>query len=77
MADQHAKEVHHRTVANHRRQADQERVERSDSWADLIWRKNHFNFIKMYYLTHFPSHIRRFGSISMYSTEIGELAHMD
>jgi hypothetical protein len=77
MADQRAKEVHHRTVANRRRQADQERVERSDRRADLIRRENHFNFIKMHYLTHFASHVRRFGSISMYSTEIGELAHKD
>ena len=77
MADQRAKEVHHKTVANRRRQADQERVERSDRRADLIRRENHFNFIKMHYLTHFASHVRRFGSISMYSTEIGELAHKD
>jgi len=77
MADQRAKEVHHRTVANRRRQADQEWVERSDRRADLIRRENHFNFIKMYYVTHFASHLRRFGSISMYSTEMGELAHKD
>ena len=77
MADQRAKEVHHRTVANHRRQADQERVERSSGRADLIRPENHFNFIKMHYLTNFASHVRRFGSISMYSTEIGELAHED
>jgi len=77
MADQHAKEVHHRTIANRCRQADQERVERSDRRADLIRHENYFNFIKMYYLTHFASHVRRFGSISMYSTEIGELAHRD
>jgi len=57
--------------------ADQERVERSDLRADLIRRENHFNFIKMHYLTHFASPVRRFGSISMYSTEIGELAHKD
>jgi len=75
MANQRGKEVHHRTVANHRRQADQERVKRSDRRADLIRREIHFNFIKMHYLTHFASHVRRFGSISMYSTEIGELAH--
>jgi len=43
----------------------------------LIRRENHFNFIKMHYLTHFASHVWRFGSISMYSTEIGELAHKD
>jgi len=43
----------------------------------LIRRENHFNFIKIHYLTHFASHVRRFGSRSMYSTEIGELAHKD
>jgi len=77
MADQCGKEVHHGTVANRRRLADQERVERSDRRADLIRRENHFNFIKMHYLTHFASHLRRLGSISMYSTEIGELAHKE
>ena len=77
MADQRAKEVHHRMVANRCRQADQERVERSDRRADWIRRENHFNFIKMHYLTHFGSHVPPFGSISMYSTEIGELAHKD
>jgi len=75
MADQHAKEVHHRTVANRRWLPDQERVERSDRQADLVPRENHFNFIKMHYLTHFGSHVRHIGCISMYSTEICELAH--
>jgi len=75
MADQRTKEVRHRTVANRRRLADQERVERSDRQADFIRRENHFNFIKVHYLTPFVSHVQRFGSISMYSTEIGELAH--
>jgi len=77
MADQRAKDDGHRTVANRQRLADQERVERSDRRADFIRRENPFNFIKMHYLNHFASHIRRFGSISMYSTEIGELAHKD
>jgi len=77
MADQRAKEVDHRTLANRRQQADQERVERSDRRADLIQRENHFNFIKMHSLTNFASHVRSFGSISMYSTEIGKLAHKD
>ena len=31
----------------------------------------------MHYLTHCASHARRFGSISMYSTEISKLAHKD
>jgi len=77
MADQRAKEVDHRTLANRRQQADQERVERSDWRADLIQRENHFNFIKMHSLTNFASHVRSFGSISRYSTEIGKLAHKD
>jgi len=77
MADQGAKEVHHRTIANCRLLADQERVERSDRRADFIRRENHFNFIKMHYMTHFASNVRRFRSISMYSTVIGELAHKD
>jgi len=65
MADQHAKAVHHRTFANRGRLGDHERVERSDGRADLIQRENHFNFIKMHYLTHFASHVQPFGSISM------------
>jgi len=77
MADQRGKEVCHRTISNRRRLADQERVARSDRQADLIRRENHFNFIKMHYLTHFASHVRRFGCISMYSTEIGDLAYRD
>jgi len=77
MADQCAKEVHHRTVANRCQQADQVRLERPNRRADLIRRKNQFNFIKMHHLTHFPFHIPCFGSISIYSTEIGELAHKD
>jgi len=78
MAEPYAKEVHHRTVANSCRQADQERVEkRSNQLADLIWRENHFNFSKMHYLTHFASNVQLFGSILMYSTEMGELAYKD
>jgi len=77
MADQGAKAVHHRTVANRRRLADQDRVERSAGQADLIRRENHLNFINMHYLIHLGFHVRRFGSISMYSTKIGEPAYKD
>jgi len=77
MADQRAKEVRYRIFANRRRLADQQRVERSDRRAYFQPHENHFNFMKMYYLTHFASHVRRFGSISIYSTGIGELAHKD
>jgi len=53
---------------------DQERFERLNLRADLICRKNDFNIMKMNYLTHFASHVQCFGSISMYSTKIGELS---
>ena len=52
-------------------------VESSDQREDLIQRENQFNFIKMHYLTQFASHVRSFGSISIYSTKIGELAYKD
>jgi len=42
---------------------------------DMIHGESHFNFIKMYLLSHFCDHIRQFGNIPMYSMEIGELAH--
>jgi len=77
LADQRAKEVHHRTVDNRGRQADQDKAERSDRLRDLLLPENHFNFIKMHYLTHFAFHLWPFESISMHSTDIDKLAHKD
>ena len=57
--------------------ADQNRLARVNWRADLIQRETHFNFIKMHYLSHFASHVRRFGSMFMYSTEMGELAYKE
>jgi len=73
-SDHHAKEVYHRSVTNSCRLSDQDWVARSNQRADLIRRKNLFNFTKMRYLTHFASHVRRFRSILMHSTELSELA---
>ena len=56
---------------------DEARIERANQWAELIQRENHFNLIKMHYLNHFVQHVRRFGSVPMYSTDISELAHKD
>ena len=53
------------------------RIERANQWAELIQREKHFNFIKMHYLNQFVQHERRFGSVPMYSTDIGELAHKE
>jgi len=77
IANECAHEIRRTSAAKLRRQADQQRLQRVNERADLIRRENHFNFIKMHYLSHLSSHVRRFGSISMYSTEIGEPAHKD
>jgi len=77
MANQRANEARHNTAAKRRRLVDQERLERANERADLIRRENHFHFIKMDYLRGFASHVRHFGSILMYSTEIGKLAHKE
>ena len=77
MANQVAQETHHISAAQRRRQADQNRLQRVNRRADLIRRENHFSFIKMHYLSHFVSHMRRFGSTLMYSTKMGELAHKE
>ena len=77
MANQNAQEARHISAAQRRRQADQNRLQRVNWRADLIQRENHFNFIKMHYLSHFVSHVGRFGSIWMNSTKMGELAHTE
>jgi len=77
IADKRAHEIRRTSAAKRRRQADQERLQRVNQREDLIRRENHFNFIKIHYLSHFSSQVRRFGSISMYSTQIGELAQED
>ena len=77
MANQIAQEAHHISAAQPPRQADQNRLQRINRRADLIQRENYFNFIKMHYLSHFVSHVRRFGSILMYSTKMGELAQKE
>jgi len=51
------------------------RDEEDELRMDMIHGESHFNFIKMHLLSHFCDHIRQFGNIPMYSTEIGKLAH--
>jgi len=77
MANQHCNEARHKTTAKRHPQVDQERLEGANQGADLTRRENQFNFIKMNYMSHFASHVRYFGSISMYSTEIGKLVHKE
>jgi len=77
MANQRANEARQNTAAKRHHQVDQDRLETANQRADLIRRENHVNFIKLHYLSHFTYHVRHFGSISMYSAEIGEQAHQE
>jgi len=73
--NQYANEAIHNTPVKTHRQVDQEILERANQRADLIRHENHFNCIKIHYLSHFVSHVSIFGSISIYYTRIGKLAH--
>jgi len=55
IANQRANEARHNTATERRQQVHQERLERANQQADLIRRENHFNFIKMHYLSYFAS----------------------
>jgi len=51
------------------------RQEEKDLCLDLVSGESHYNFIKMPLLRQFCDHIRQFGNIPMYATEIGDLTH--
>jgi len=77
IANECAHEIRRTSAAKRRRHADAESLQPVNQRADLIRRENPFHFITTHYLSHLSSHLRRFGSILLYSTEIGELAHKD
>ena len=54
---------------------DEAQMERANQWAELIQRENHLDFIKRHYLNRLVQHVRRFGAVPMYSTDVSELAH--
>ena len=60
-----------------RRLIGEARIEGANQQAELIQRGNHSNFIKMHYLNHFVQQVRNFGSVPMYSTDIGKLVHKE
>ena len=59
------------------RRLEDDRDEENELRIDMIHTESHFNFVKMYLLSHFSDHIRQFGNIPMYSTEFRELAHKE
>jgi len=62
-------------TSQQRRMLDDNQDEEDELRRDRIHGESHSNFIKMHLLSHLCDHIRQFGNIPMYSTEIGELAH--
>ena len=62
-------------AAKRRRLLDENRMARADKHLEILRNRSHFNFIKIHLLVHYCSHVRKFGNIPMYSTDVGELAH--
>lgn len=62
-------------AARRRRLLDENRLERNEEREEILRNKSHFNFIKLHLLVHYCSHVRKFGNVPMYSTDVGELAH--
>ena len=54
---------------------DENRLERTGKMEEIHQNQSHFNFIKPHLLVHYCSHIRKFGNIPMYSTDVRELGH--
>lgn len=64
------------TSATKRRKiARDDREELVSAKVEEATKRAHFNFIKMHLLQHFQSHVRRYGSIPIFSTDVSELAH--
>jgi len=57
-----------------RRSPHNDREKEHEQRMDLIHRESHFHFIKIDLLTYFSDHIRQFGNVPMYITELGDLA---
>ena len=80
MVDKQRKEIRQQrslmreAAAPSQRRRDDDCNEENELRMDMINAESHFNFVKMH-LSHFCDHIRQFGNILMYSTEIGELVH--
>ncbi|KAL0630557.1 hypothetical protein Q9L58_010596 [Maublancomyces gigas] len=60
-----------------RKVAAEHKLERSDQLRNIYREESHFNFIKIHLLAHFTGHVKRFGNIPSYSTEVGEVCHRE
>jgi hypothetical protein len=73
--ERNLKEAGRVTTAKRRRLLVENRAQRDEEREEIHRSKSHFNFIKLHLLVHYCSHVRNFGNIPMYSTDVGELAH--
>ena len=73
--DRQLKNVGRVPPVRRRQLLDANRMQRVGEREDILRSQSHFNFIKLHLLVHYCSHVRRFGNIPMYSTDVGELAH--
>jgi hypothetical protein len=63
------------TASSKRRAATENRQELLDAMEEIYQAESHFNFIKMHLLNHFRENVEKYGSLPMYSTEVGEASH--
>ena len=70
-----AREGNLRTATQRRKVAHEDLEERASARVEEASKRAHFNFIKMHLLQHFRSHVQRYGSIPIFSTDVSELAH--
>jgi hypothetical protein len=73
--ERNLKEAGRVTTSKRRRLLVENRAQRDEEREEIHRSKSHFNFIKLHLLVHYCSHVRNFGNIPMYSTDVGELAH--
>ena len=64
-----------KTATQRRRVAHEDREELVSTRVEEALKGAHFNFIKIYLLQHFQLHVQPYGSVSIFSTDVRELAH--
>jgi hypothetical protein len=54
---------------------DTNRAQWTEEHEEYLQSQSHFNFIKIHLLVHYSSHVREYGNIPIYSTDVGDLAY--
>ena len=67
--------VQGKTATQRKRVAHEDHQELISKRVEEALKRAHFNFIKIYLLQHFQLHVQRYGIVSIFSTDVSELAH--